>query len=151
MLFNILSVVRIVLLGLWVGAMAGFAFLFAPEAFAHIGPTPAFASTIAASVRAIAVAGYVLGGLAIAVTLFLPEPVRRKLFVVVSIVVAFVCTVVETQAIVPKMETTPLLTAAYESLHRASSGVYSAVLIFALLATVVSAWGRGPRYGLDSN
>lgn len=138
MLFNILSVVRIVLLGLWVGAMAGFAFLFAPTAFAHIGPTPAFASTIAASVRAIALAGYVLGGFAIAITLLLREPGRHKLFLVLSVVVAFLCTIIETQAIVPKMDTTPLLSAAYESLHRMSSGVYSAVLVFALLAFVLS-------------
>lgn len=44
---------RVVLLGLWVGAMASFAFIFAPIAFAHAGPTQGFAGTIAASVRAI--------------------------------------------------------------------------------------------------
>ncbi|MBV8637318.1 MAG: hypothetical protein JO322_04485 [Candidatus Eremiobacteraeota bacterium] len=139
MLSNVLYVVRIVVLGLWVGAMAGFAFLFAPIAFAHIGPTAAFAATIAASVRAItamgAVAGIIAGLLTVGIRF---ETLRRKITIVLCIAIAIAFGAIETQAIVPKMEATPLMTAAYDALHRQSSGVYSAVLIFALLALVLS-------------
>ncbi len=139
MVSNVLYVVRIVLLGLWVGAMAGFAFLFAPIAFAHIGPTPPFAATIAASVRAITATGVVLGVLAAVTTLGVRgERPRQKINIVLCIAIAIAFSVIETQVIVPKMEATPLMTAAYNALHRQSSGVYSGVLLFALLALVFS-------------
>ena len=139
MLSNVLYTVRIILLGLWVGAMTGFAFLFAPIAFAHIGPTPAFAATIAASVRAITVVGVILGAVSALLTLAIRlETPRRKIPVILCIAIALAFSFVETHLIVPKMETTPLQTAAYDALHRQSSGVYSAVLIFALSAFVLS-------------
>ncbi len=137
-----LSVFRIVALGLWVGAMAGFAFLFAPIAFTHIGPTPAFASTIAASVRAITTAGNLLGILAVVATLVLRESPRTKAAVIGCVALAIFFGSIETSLIVPEMQNTPLLTPAYESLHRQSSGVYAAVLVCALGALVVSSRSR---------
>lgn len=141
---SIFSVVRIVLLGVWVGAMVGFAFLFAPIAFAHIGPMTPFAATIGASVRAIDNLGFVLGAIAIVITLTATlDPVRMRIAIVTTILIAFIGTAIESWAIVPRMETTPLLTAAYESLHHQSSGVYSVVLLCALAAFVLSSL---PRY-----
>lgn len=143
MISNVLYVVRIVLLGLWVGAMAGFAFLFAPIAFAHVGPTPAFAATIAASVRAITATGVVAGILAALITMLLRfDSPRRKITIVLCIAVAIAFGAVETWVIVPKMESTPLQTAAYDALHRQSSAVYSGVLLFALAALVMSSTSR---------
>lgn len=140
MVSTIISIARIVLLGLWVGAMTGFAFLFAPIAFTHIGPTPAFASMIAACVRSISAAGFAFGLTSILLTLVLAGESRRaKLFISGSIVLALLFTAIETMLIVPKMETTPLQTAAYESLHHQSSGVYSAVMLFALIGLVAAA------------
>jgi len=133
-----LSPIRSLLLGLWVGAMAGFAFIFAPIAFAHVGPTPAFAATIAACVRSIAAGGAALGILAALATLAVREAPRTKAIVIGCIALALAFSAFETAAIVPAMEKTPLLTPAYESLHRMSSGVYSAVLIFALGAFAAS-------------
>lgn len=59
---TLLGVLRLYAFGLWTGTMVGFAFFFAPAAFAHVGPTPAFAATIAASIVAITYFGYVCGG-----------------------------------------------------------------------------------------
>lgn len=123
--------------------MAGFAFLFAPIAFAHVGPTPEFAATVAASVRAITVAGDVLGVLAALATLFIPDRANgMRIDVVALIAVAIACGVVETSWIVPQMQQTPLLTPAYESLHRQSSGVYALALLCALGAFVLSSVRR---------
>ncbi len=139
MIAKVLYVVRIVLLGLWVGAMAGFAFLFAPIAFANVGPTHAFAATIAASVRAVTAFGTVIGILAALITLGIQgETARRKISIVLCIAIAIAFGILETQAIVPRMEATPLMTAAYDALHRQSSGVYSIVLLFGLFALVLS-------------
>ena len=117
----------------------GFAFLFAPIAFAHIGPTPAFAATIAACVRAITQIGQWLAMVAVAITVFVRLESRRSAAAIVAcIAVALIAGFVETQIIVPKMETTPLQTVAYDALHRQSSGVYSVILLAALAAFVLS-------------
>ena len=130
---------RIVLLGLWVGAMAGFAFLFAPAAFAHFGPVPAFAATIAACVREVTRTGDWLAIAAAAITLFCRLESRRTAAIIIAcIAIAVAAGAVETQSIVPRMETTPLQTAAYDALHRQSSGVYSIVLLAGLASLIVS-------------
>lgn len=118
--------------------MTGFAFLFAPIAFAQVGPTPQFAATIAASVRAITVSGDVLAIVAAIVTLVLGESPRTKATVIACLALAIAFGAIETSVIVPQMQNTPLLTPAYDALHRQSSGVYSAVLLFALIAFVLS-------------
>jgi putative copper export protein len=133
-----LSLTRSLALGIWVGAMAAFAFIFAPTVFRHVGPTPQFAATIAACVRQISATGAVLGMLVIVATVAMRESARKKALVIGAIVLALVLSAIETWSIVPAMEQTPLLTPAYESLHRASSGVYAAVLILALGAFVIS-------------
>jgi hypothetical protein len=130
---------RIVLLGLWVGAMAGFAFLFAPSAFAHIGPTPAFAATIAACVSAITRFGDWAGVLGVAISVFAQLENRRMTAAIVGcIALAMVCGYIETSFIVPQMQTTPLQTPAYDALHRKSSSVYGAAMLLALAALVLS-------------
>ena len=131
---------RLLLLGLWVGAMTAFAFLFAPIAFTHIGPTPAFAATIAACVREITRIGNWLALVAVAITVFFRLESRRTAAVIVGcLVIAVAAGFVETQFIVPRMETTPLQTVAYDALHRQSSGVYSVVLLAAFAAFLISA------------
>ncbi|HEY5340185.1 MAG TPA: DUF4149 domain-containing protein [Candidatus Aquilonibacter sp.] len=127
--------IRIVLLGLWVGAMAAFAFVFAPIAFAHIGPTPAFAATIAANVRAIVQGGNWIAVLCAAITVYARlEPRRTSALIVGCLALAVLCGAFETGIIVPQMEHTPLLTPAYDALHRESSGVYGLASLAALVA-----------------
>lgn len=125
--------------------MAGFAFLFAPLAFAHVGATPAFAATIAACVRELSFSGNLLGIAAVVITIFAGiESRRAAAAIVAAIVIAMIAGFAETSLIVPRMEATPLLSPAYEALHRTSSGVYSVALLGTLAAFVMS----GLRYRL---
>jgi len=131
--------VRIVLLALWVGAMAGFAFVFAPIAFAHVGPTPAFATTIAACVRTIVRVGDWIAVAAAAITVFARLESRRTAsFIVACLGLAIACGAYE-NSVVTRLEQTPLMTAAYTALHAQSSRVYGAAWLAALLALCVSA------------
>jgi hypothetical protein len=136
-----ISVIRIVALGLWAGALAGFAFFFAPIAFAHVGPTQAFADTIAACVIALARFGWLLGGIAVAAALFDrgAEPWGARA-TTLTVVLAIACSIVEVTAIVPHMQSTPLGTPAYDALHRESSLVYGLALLCTLGALVASSW-----------
>lgn len=136
-----LGIVRIVTLGLWVGALAGFAFFFAPIAFAHVGPTPSFAATIAACVVTLARLGWFLGAIALAAA-FADRRVPRAALLALSIgvVLAIGCSIVEVLAVVPQMEATPLATPAYEALHRESSLVYGCGFLAALAAFVAASW-----------
>ena len=136
-------VIRLLLLGLWVGAMAGFAFLFAPAAFAHIGPTPAFAATIAASLRLLTRVGEWCAIAAAAITAFagLERP-RTAAVIVALLAVAVVLSLVVTNVIIPQMETTPLQTPAYDALHHRSSSLYSGVLLAGLVSFVLAARAR---------
>ena len=131
--------IRVLVLGLWVGAMAAFAFVFAPLAFAHVGPTPAFAATIAACVRTIVCVGGWAAIVAAAISVFARLESRRATALIVAcLALAVLCGAYETSAIVPQMERTPLLTPAYDALHRESSGVYGAAFLAALIALVLS-------------
>ncbi len=126
-------------LGLWVGAMTAFAFLFAPAALAHIGPTAAFAATIAACIRAMTTTGAWLGIVAAVITIAARlEAPRRRSAIVASIAVAMAASFVEVSFVLPQMEATPLLTPAYDALHRSSSGVYSVTLLAAFAAFAMS-------------
>jgi hypothetical protein len=130
---------RTIILGLWVGAMAGFAFVFAPIAFTHIGATPAFAATIAACVQAIARSGGWIAVVAAAITVFARLESRRAAAVIVGLLaLAIGCGAYETSVIIPQMQQTPLLTPGYEALHRESSVVYGVALLAALIALGVS-------------
>jgi hypothetical protein len=131
--------IRILLLGLWVGAMAGFAFVFAPVFFAHVGPTPAFAASVAACVGAIVHVGDWIAVLAAAITVFAKLESRRAgIAIVACLAIATLCGIVELGNIVPQMEHTPLNTPAYDALHRRSSGVYGAAFLAALAALALS-------------
>jgi ABC-type transport system involved in multi-copper enzyme maturation permease subunit len=142
------SLLRLLALGLWVGAMIGFAFIFAPIAFATIGPTPAFAATIARVVGAVTVFGYACALIAVlaSVALFGSQS-RRSIAIVTLVVIMSALGLYETHAIVPLMQSTPLQTPAYDALHRRSSAVYSAILLCGLAAFVMSAWPTRPSTG----
>ncbi len=138
--------VRIVLLGLWVGAMAGFAFVFAPIAFTHIGPTPAFAAMIAAEVAAIVRTGDWIALATVAITVFAGLESRRTAAAIIGcLALTVLCGAFELGAIVPQMQQTPLLTPAYESLHRESSGVYGVAFLAALAALIVGSRTKAVR------
>lgn len=137
------TILRLLALGVWVGAMIGFAFIFAPVAFANIGPTPAFAATIAHALVQLTRTGGLLGAVAVAITVFarLERP-RTSAAIVACIAVMLVLGFVETNAIVPHMQSTPLQTPAYEALHKQSSTIYSIVLLCGLTAFIIAAKAR---------
>lgn len=140
-----LNVIRLVALGLWAGALAGFAFFFAPTAYAHVGATQAFADTIAACVVALSRFGWLLGALAVAAALADRDGSRaRARITAFAVVVAIGMSVVEVLAIVPHMQATPLGTPAYDALHRQSGLVYGTGLLGVLTALIASSWP--PRY-----
>jgi hypothetical protein len=131
---------RIIVLSLWVGAMAGFAFLIAPIVFAHVGPTAAFAASIAASVRAIVAFGTWAALIALLITIFVRyERGAIRWTIIGLLVLATLLGVYETRAIVPLMESTPLQTPAYDALHQQSSRVYGAAFLAAFAALALCA------------
>ena len=134
---------RIIALSIWVGAMAGFAFIVAPIVFAHVGPTAPFAASIAACVRAIVALGLWVSLIALLITLFARlEGSRMRTTIVATLAIAAICGIYETRSIVPKMESTPLQTPAYDALHRQSSAVYGAAFIAALASLALAARRR---------
>lgn len=138
------TTLRLLVLGIWVGAMVGFAFIFAPTAFASVGPTPAFATTIARSLERLTMLGGMLGAFAAAITVFArAEGPRTQAAIVACITVMLALGFVETSVVVPRMQATPLLTPAYAALHKESSTIYSIVLLCGVLAFVLCA--RAPR------
>ncbi|GAC1614808.1 MAG: hypothetical protein NVS9B12_15430 [Vulcanimicrobiaceae bacterium] len=136
-------IARLLAIALWVGAMAGFAFIFAPTAFHVIGPTPVFATTIAATLRALTAFGFGCAVVAALATLALPGRFGRK-SIVFAFAIAAMCglSFFEIASVVPQMERTPLRTGAYEKLHRQSSRVYTAVLLLGFLSLALLAEGR---------
>jgi hypothetical protein len=141
-----LRIVRIFAFGLWLGVMTGFAFLFAPVAFARIGPTPQFAGMIAAVIEQITNFGY--GCAAVAIAASIPD-VRRDSRLWAVIALALLMALLgwfEVGAIIPAMQHIPLMTPAYEALHRRSSSVYGAVMVLGAIALVLSATSPRSRF-----
>ena len=137
---RIAAVIEIVALGVWVGASAAFAFLFAPLAFGIVGGRNlgAFAALIAHSVDALAAWGEVAGTVAIACALLLRAWPR-----VLLVALALVCVTYETRVIVPAM--TALgdpASPAYHALHARSTQVYGAALLAAAVALILAAASR---------
>jgi len=76
---------------------------------------------------------------AAAITVFAGLESRRAAAVIVGLLaLAIACGAYETAVIVPQMQQTPLLTPAYEALHRESSSVYAGALLAALIALAAS-------------
>lgn len=133
-----MRVVRVLAFGVWTGAMVGFAFIFAPAAFAHVGPTPAFAATIATAIRGITDLGY---GCAALVILASRPKIGRTGLLWWLIAIAVLMSALgwyEVHAIVPAMESTALRTPAYDALHHRSSTIYSVILLLGLAGLVLS-------------
>ncbi|MDQ6929230.1 MAG: DUF4149 domain-containing protein [Candidatus Eremiobacteraeota bacterium] len=133
-LIHAARVARTLAVGLWVGAMAGFAFIFAPIAFHVLGATPAFAAIIAATIRVLTAFGAACAVVAIASTYLLGASRPRALAIATALLVMVGLCIVEVAFIVPQMERTALHTSAYSSLHGESSAVYSVVLLLGILS-----------------
>lgn len=144
MVLKIAAIVEIAALGIWVGALSAFAFLFAPAAFRIIAPgdVARFASLVGTSLSTLIVWSYLLGGLAALAAIVQRAPVRAALAALALVFVAY-----EQAAILPPMRAaTDVGSAAYHALHAQSTRIYGAALLLAF-ATLLTAAAGVPRAG----
>jgi hypothetical protein len=162
MVERIVTAIEAAVLGLWAGAMAGFAFVFAPIAFRAVPRMDTFATLIANTIRGVGSFGTVCGAIAVVAALVrstAPEA-RKPAFVRIALVlVAFAAGTYETTAIIPRMEATasqipgPIDSIektdprriAYDEQHQASSRVYGAAFLCVFAALSLAAFGRAKR------
>jgi hypothetical protein len=159
MLERIAIAVEALALALWTGAMAGFAFIFAPIAFRTIGNMTTFGAVTAGVLRALSTFGVVCGVVAIVASLgrsYAPESVRLRGLRNLLVIVAFAATAYEQNAILPRMEATAAQIpgaidsvpkedprrAAYDAEHDASTRVYGLAFLCVAAATALVAFGR---------
>jgi len=142
---RILAAIEIPALGLWLGALCGFAFIFAPAAFRIVAPADIarFAALTAAALGMLAPAGYIFGGVAIVIALVRSREAGERTFDftrVLLVLIALALVWFESATIVPAMvATTDFNSAAYHSLHERSRIVYGTVLVLGLVALVMAA------------
>ena len=150
------AVIEALALALWIGALAGFAFVFAPTAFAVVTNLDRFAELIATTVTHLNALGYWCGGIAlVAIVLRNREDAalgRSTAIRAIAVLVMLALVFVEGHFIVPAMAdaqrafggsfaAVPNLDprrVRYDDLHRISSVCYGLVL---LLGSVTLAFG----------
>ena len=135
-----LGFARTFALGIWVGGMLTFAFIFAPTAFDHVGPTAGFADTIAASLSSLTYFGFGCAFIAIVLSFILGIRTVKNVVIMLGSLIAAIAGIIELTTIIPIMQRTPLQTPAYEALHHTSSAIYSVALIAAATAFAIAAW-----------
>jgi hypothetical protein len=142
-------------LAIWVGSLTGFAFVFAPVAFAHLGSRlDTFAAIIGASLGTLAQLGYWCGAIVV-VTSIVASFERRSRTAIVRIGCVLVMLALVTyaqQAIAPAMMQTQASFGAsfdtipksdprrirYDELHAESSRLYGVVLVLGFVAIALS-------------
>jgi len=140
---RIAAVVSIIALALWVGSMAGFAFLFAPMAFSHLGPTAQFATLIGDSIIRLDAFGNVcalISAASLCILIFYNR--RSALSILGCIALMYVLSAYEVDSILPGMRALQTQTPAYEALHRRSQEVYGSVLLLGIAALAILAARR---------
>ncbi len=140
---RILAAVEIPAIGLWLGALCAFAFIFAPAAFKLVPDGTQFANLITANLRVLADLGAVCGCIAFVVALVRSldaadrtnDIVRAALIAFALLLLAF-----ETFGIVPAMATiVDVHSQEFADLHQRSMEVYGGVLVAALAALIMAA------------
>ncbi len=162
MLERIAIVVQSLALALWMGAMAGFAFIFAPIAFRTIGNMTTFGAVTSGVLKSLSTFGFACGGIAIVASLARPWSAgngRVRLAGNALIVVAFLASTYEQQTILPRMEATAAQIpgaidsvpkedprrVAYDAEHSNSTRVYGLAFLCVAAATALVAFGRPRR------
>jgi hypothetical protein len=160
---RLFAVVEALALALWIGALAGFAFVYAPIAFNVVTDLDRFAALVARTIRALTVLGFVCGPIAIGAALIRSRwaPARLLAFTrILLVALALALGAYDAYAVVPRMETTlrsfhgPFVKVpksdprriAYDDLHAESSRVYGAALLLGLAAIAISAVGATPQH-----
>jgi hypothetical protein len=145
---RVLAAVEISALGLWLGAMCGFAFISAPVAARAITDAAQFAALTSNSLAILADVGYVCGGLAIAAALLRSREAADRtndILRVALLVAALGLVAYESVAVVPELTTvTDIHSDAFRALHDRSSAVYGGVVLLGLVALVMAAVRTDP-------
>jgi Domain of unknown function (DUF4149) len=145
---RVLAAIEIPALGIWLGALVGFAFVFAPLAFRIVAPLDVarFAVLIAASIGQLTVWGYVLGGIALIVAIARAASAGDRTWDVIRVVlvaIALALATFEERVIVPAMQRiTDVQSAQYHAMHARSSQVYGGVVLLVLIALILAATRR---------
>lgn len=145
---RILAAIEIPALGLWLGALCGFAFIFAPIAFRIVAPTDVgrFAALTSAILAALAVVGYVCGGVAILMALARSRDAGDRIFDFVRalcVAIALALVWFQSRTIVPAMAAvSDVASPEYHALHNRSTFVYGGVVVLGLIAIVMAAARR---------
>jgi hypothetical protein len=140
---RVLAAIEIPALGLWVGSLCGFAFIFAPAAFHIVSDLTQFAALTSANLRALAFVGYACGGIAIVLAIVRSREAADRtndLVRALLVVLALGFITYEMTAIVPAMAAIPdLRSDAYHALHGQSTAIYGSAVLLALAALVLAA------------
>ena len=145
---RVLAAIEIPALGVWLGALVAFAFIFAPAAFRVVAPLDVarFAALIAQSLGTLTGWGYVLGGIAIVVGLLRASSAGDRIWDFVRVLLVMLALGLATydqRAIVPAMTATvDVHSQAYRDLHNRSTLVYGGVVLLALAALILAAARR---------
>jgi hypothetical protein len=140
---RILAAIEIPAIGLWLGALCGFAFVFAPNAFHIVTDLGQFAELTSANLRILAQIGTVCGILAILAAIVRSRDAADRTTDIVRamlILIALGLVAYETFAIVPAMAAIPdVHSDAYHELHGRSSAVYGGVVVATFVALILAA------------
>ena len=145
---RVLAAIEIPALGIWLGALTGFAFVSAPLAFRIVAPLDVarFAALTAQTIGALTVWGYVLGGLAIVAGLLRAVTAGDRTwdFARAALIgIALGLATYEQRAIVPEMAVaSDVRSPAYHALHQRSTQVYGGVVLLIFVALVAAAARR---------
>ncbi len=159
MIERLLTALEAAVLALWAGAMAGFAFVFAPIAIRIVPRMDTFAALIAAVIRGVGSFGTVCGTIAIlaaAARALIPAARAPALGRIVLVAIGLGAASYETTTIIPRMQATAARIpgaidsvpkddprrVAYDAEHKTSSRVYGLAFLCVLGAVVLAPFGR---------
>lgn len=142
------AVIEAAALALWIGALAGFAFVFAPLAFTAIGgDVDRFGALVGVVLGRLNLMGYACGALALLAvfvrnredsSLGRGSAVRALVLVLMLLLV-----VVEAQFVIPAVhDAAQAHSGSYERLHALSSTLYGIVIILGFAALAMSVLAR---------
>lgn len=138
-----LAAVEVAALGLWIGALCGFAFVTAPATFRTVSDPGQIARLTTATLETLADVGYGCGGLAIVAAVVrardASEP-RSDLLRAGLVLIALGLVAYLSVGIIPAMVAIPdVHSAAFGALHLRSTLVYGGVVVLGFIALVMTA------------
>jgi hypothetical protein len=159
MLVRIFAVAETLVLAVWIGGLAGFAFVFAPIAFRIVTDLDRFATLTGRTIASLTELGYVCGSIAI-VAAFARSRIaaspRLALARIALVALAMGFSAYDANVVLPEMQAasaafgvpfndvakTDPRRVAYDAMHKKSSRVYGGALLLAAAALVLAAADR---------